>query len=291
MSKSILITGSSSGFGLLASNTLIEAGHTVVASMRDPEGRNKGVADELKSRGAHVVEIDVTDDKSVEKGVEQALQLVGHIDVVVNNAGVGVSGLQEAFTIEDWKELFDLNVFGVQRMNRAVLPHMRERGSGLLVHVSSLLGRFVLPFFGPYNASKFALEALADNYRVELSGFGIESVIVEPGGFGTDFGSRLMKASDHGRSDSYGEFAKGPDQQMEAFARNFEGDNAPNPQMVADAILDVINAPEGKRPFRTVVDGLGMGGHIEKYNESAHQTISSIYSAFGMKDMLTVQKR
>lgn len=289
MKYNVLITGSSSGFGLLTARTLLDAGHTVIASMRDAEGRNKKVADDLKSKGAHIVDIDVTDDKSVETGVAKAMKLAGHIDVLINNAGVGVSGLQEAFTVEDWMKLFNLNVFGVQRMNRAVLPHMRERGSGLLIHVSSLLGRFVLPFLGPYNASKHALEAMAENYRVELSGLGVESVIIEPGGFGTEFGNRLMKASDQKRTSAYGEFAKGPEQQLEAFTENYKSENAPDPQMVADAILKVIDMPRGQRPFRTVVDGFGMGGPIEKYNEVADQTMTGIYSAMGMEGMMKLR--
>ncbi|MBD3258222.1 SDR family NAD(P)-dependent oxidoreductase, partial [candidate division GN15 bacterium] len=190
---------------------------------------------------------------------------------------------------DDWQKIFDLNVFGVQRMNRAVLPHMRQRKSGLIIHVSSLLGRFCLPFFGPYNASKHALEAMADNYRVELSGSGIESVIVEPGGFGTDFHISVVSAGDATRAETYGEFARAPQQQIEAFAKNFESDNAPDPQMVADAILKVVEAPRGQRPFRTVVDGLGMAGPIEQYNQAADQTVSSIYTAIGMDQMLKVQ--
>ncbi len=290
MSKNILITGSGSGFGLLTANTLLKAGYTVMASMRDPEGRNKSVADDLKSRGAHVIDLDVTNDKSVVSGVAESISKAGQVDVLINNAGIGVIGFQEAFTIDDWKKIFDLNVFGVQRMNREILPHMRKRGSGLLIHVSSILGRFVMPFFGPYNASKYALEALADNYRVELSGFGIESVLIEPGGFGTEFASRLLKPTDTERTSSYGEFAKGPDQQMEAFAKNFEGENAPNPQMVADAILNVINTQQGERQFRTVVDGLGMGEPIEQYNQAANQVTTGIYSAFGIENMLKLKK-
>lgn len=137
--------------------------------MRNLEGRNSKAASELQSLGAKTVEIDVTHDSSVNKGMSEAIELLNGIDVVVNNAGVGVLGLQETFTAEDWKKLFEVNVFGVQRVNRSVLPHMREKRSGLLIHISSLLGRVVMPFYGPYNSSKFALEALADNYRVELS--------------------------------------------------------------------------------------------------------------------------
>jgi NAD(P)-dependent dehydrogenase (short-subunit alcohol dehydrogenase family) len=254
--------------------------------MRDPEGRNKASADDLKAKGAFVVEIDVADDKSVESGVAKALELANGIDNLVNNAGFGVAGLLEAFTIDDWRKQFEVNVFGVQRMNRAVLPQMRKQKSGLLIHISSLLGRFVLPYFGPYNASKHAVEALADNYRVELSALGIESVLIEPGGFGTNFFGSLSKASDDECTQSYGDLAKGPDQLQETFAKSFEGDSAPDPQMVADAILSVIEAPKGGRPFRTVVDALGMGEPIIKYNESADKVTRGIYTAFGMDDML-----
>jgi NAD(P)-dependent dehydrogenase (short-subunit alcohol dehydrogenase family) len=171
MAKRILITGANGGFGKLMFDTLAAKGHKVVAAMRDTGGRNKNAADQFKKTG-EVVEIDVTVDSSVKSGVAQAIQVAGGLDVVINNAGTGVIGLQEAFTPEDLKKIFDINVFGVHRMNRAVLPHMRKNRSGLLVHISSLLGRITVPFYGPYNASKWALEALAENYRSELSGFG-----------------------------------------------------------------------------------------------------------------------
>jgi hypothetical protein len=216
--RKVLITGSNSGFGWLTTNTLLGAGHTVVASMRDPQGRNKSGADELAAKGAKVVDIDVTQDASVEAGVAKAMELAGGIDVLVNNAGVGVIGLQEAFTIDDWKK-----------------------------------------------------------------------VIVDPGGFGTDFGSRLMQAGDTARTKTYGDMAKGPEQQMASFEQNYASDNAPNPQMVADAILKVIDTPRGQRPFRTVVDGMGMGAPIEAINKASHEATTNIYSAFGMEGMLKIQ--
>ncbi|HEX2897230.1 MAG TPA: SDR family oxidoreductase, partial [candidate division Zixibacteria bacterium] len=233
MSKKVLITGSSSGFGKLIAQTLIKKGHSVVASMRDPQGKNRNAAEELKKIGAHIVDIDVTSEKSVTEGVREAVKLAGGIDVVINNAGAGTIGLQEEYTPEDWKKLFDINVFGVQRINRAVLPHMRSKNSGLLVHISSLLGKFVLPFMGPYNSSKHALEALAENYRVELSGLGIDSVIVEPGGFGTGFITNVLPSSDNKRTIEYGEFANAPMKMMQPFEENLKGPNGPNPQMVA----------------------------------------------------------
>lgn len=289
MSSRVLITGAAKGFGRLTAETLLKTGHTVIASMRDPEGRNKEHAEALKAMGAKIVEIDVTDDKSVQSGIDKAIADAGGVDVMVNNAGVGAIGLQETFEISDWQKIFDLNVFGVQRMNRAILPHMRQRGNGLLIHVSSLLGRFVLPFFGPYNSSKHALEALADNYRVELSGSGIESVIVEPGGFGTDFHANLVAASDRQRLETYGEFANAPQNMMSSFEKNYESDDAPDPQMVADAILNVIDAPRGNRPFRTVVDGMGAGMMIENINRASAEAMQGIYSRIGMEGMLKIK--
>ncbi|MBT8219469.1 MAG: SDR family oxidoreductase [Bacteroidia bacterium] len=289
MSKKILITGTSGGFGKLTAKTLLEQGHNVAASMRDSHGRNKEHADELKAAGALIVDIDVTNTVSVNDGIEQIMDAMGRLDVVVNNAGVGVLGLQEQFTPEDWQKLFDINVFGVQRVNRAALPHMRNQGSGLLIQVSSLLGRMTIPFYGPYNASKWAVEALAENYRTELSGFGVDSVIVEPGGFPTTFFNSLITPSDHSQDNSYGDFVNAP----KAFFDNFEGalasNPAQNPQDVADAIATLINTPAGERPFRTVVDKMGMGDPIKPYNDSLDQVTSGIYEAFGMSDMLKLK--
>ncbi|MEM9687796.1 MAG: SDR family NAD(P)-dependent oxidoreductase [Bacteroidota bacterium] len=211
------------------------------------------------------------------------------LDVVINNAGVGVLGIQEQFTIEDFKRLFDINVFGVQRVNRAVLPHFRDQGSGLLIHISSLLGRIAFPFYGPYNASKWALEALAENYRVELSGFGVDSCIVEPGGYPTGFMSNLMKPSDISQNESYGEMVNAPQQMFENFEGALASNPAQNPQNVADAIADLISTPAGQRPVRTVVDNMGMGTHIEPYNNQLAQIHEGLYNAFGMEEMLKLK--
>ncbi len=289
MSKKILITGTNSGFGRLFVETLLKGGHTVVAAMRDVEGRNAEAAGALRDAGAHVVEIDVTDDASVEAGVAAAIEAAGGIDVLINNAGFGVAGLQEAFTADDWKRVFEVNLFGVQRMTRAALPTMRKQGSGLVMFVSSLLGRFVLPFFGPYNASKWALEALAENYRVELGALGIDSVVVEPGGFGTGFLHAAGTPSDEARLADLGEYAHAPQQFVEGFETNLVGDDAPDPQMVADAVARLVDTPAGSRAFRTTVDGLGMNTFIDSLNEAGEQTMQGIYNAFEMGPMLELK--
>ncbi len=289
MSKKILITGSSGGFGKLTTLKFLEKGYTIVATMRGTESKNKAVAEELRTAGAHIVEIDVTSDDSVNQGVATAMDMAGGLDVVINNAGVGVLGLQENFTPEDWQKLFDINVFGVQRVNRAVLPHMRARNSGLLIHVSSLLGRIALPFYGPYNASKWALEALAENYRVELSGLGIDVCIVEPGGYPTNFMDNLLRPSDKTRAASYGDFAQAPMQLFTNFEQALANNPAQNPQNVAEAIAALIDTPAGQRKFRTAVDKMGMGDPINGYNDHLEQITSGIYGAFGMGDMLQLK--
>ena len=212
-----MVTGSSGGFGGLTVHALLKQGHKVVATMRNVEGKNKDAAAALKEAGAHVVEIDVTDENSVNTGLAKAIELLGTLDVVVNNAGVGVIGMQEHFTAEDFQKVFNVNVFGVQRINRAALPHMRKNQSGLIIYVSSLLGRMTLPFYGPYNASKWALEALAENYRIELSGFGVDSCVVEPGGFPTTSFEALLQPSDTSTAPEYGDFMNVPAQSAQSF--------------------------------------------------------------------------
>lgn len=289
MKSKILITGSNGGFGVLTVKTLLKQGHGVAAAMRNVTSKNKAIADELSALGAKIVDIDVTDDESVQAGVAKSIDLLGGMDVVINNAGVGVLGIQEQYTIEDFKRLFDVNLFGVQRVNRAILPYLRNQGSGLLVHISSLLGRISFPFYGPYNASKWALEALAENYRVELSGFGVDSCLVEPGGYPTGFMENLMQPSDKTQNESFGEMIHLPQQAFENFEGALASNPAQNPQNVADAIAKLIATPAGQRPMRTVVDNMGMGAHIEPYNNQLAQIHEGLYTAFGMKEMLVLK--
>lgn len=285
----ILITGANGGFGALTVKILLEHGHSVVATMRNTASKNKGVADQLAALGAKIVDLDVTDTESVNTAVPNAIDLLDGLDVVINNAGIGVLGIQEQYTIDDFKRLFDVNVFGVQRVNRAVLPYLRNQGSGLLIHISSLLGRIAFPFYGPYNASKWALEALAENYRVELSGFGVDSCIVEPGGYPTSFMDNLMPPSDISQNNSYGEMVHAPKQAFESFEGALANNPLQNPQNVADAIAQLIATPAGQRPARTVVDDMGMGTQIEPYNQQLAQIHQGLYSAFGMGEMLKLK--
>src|SRR5436189_270801 len=176
MSKTILITGASSGFGRDTAETLHRAGHTVYASLRDAQGKNREAAEALRKLGIKTVELDVSDDESVEGGVKSVLAEAGTIDVLVNNAGVGSAGVTEAFTAAQAKVIFDTNVIGLLRVTRAVLPSMRQKRDGLIINIGSILGRVTFPFFGIYGASKMAVDALTDSLRYEVSQLGVEVV-------------------------------------------------------------------------------------------------------------------
>lgn len=248
--RTIVVTGASSGFGLLTAKAFAADGWRVFASMREPQDRSAAVAAELRGAGIDVVQLDVTDDASVDAAAKTIQAEVPAIDVLVNNAGSAFFGIEEAFTPALAERQFATNVFGPLRLNRAFQPAMRARGSGLVVYISSVVGRMIVPFGGIYTASKWALEALAETSSYELAPFGIDVAIVEPGAFATDIFSKTAGADDAACIASYGEFAK----VAEARAAGLEAVGATrDPNDVAKTILQLANAPAGTRPLRTVV--------------------------------------
>jgi len=292
----ILITGASTGFGKLIAQTLLQNGHTVFATMRNPDGKNKQNANDLSGFAdqtggiLHLIALDVTNDESVEKAIEKAMNLESHIDVVINNAGIGGGGFAEATTVDQFQHIFDVNVFGVQRVNRAVLPSMRKRGEGLIIHISTIMGRIVLPFSAAYTASKFALEGLAETYRYELAQTGVDISIVQPGGFPTNFFDNMDEPADQERTNSYGELKELPDQMWSGMAETLQSDEAPEPQLVADAVLEVMNTPAGERPLRVVVDPLMGGEAPEKINKTTAEIQKKLLAGLGMEDLLSLKK-
>ena len=234
MSKTILITGASSGFGRDTAQTLHRAGHTVYASMRGAQGKNLEAAEALRKLGIKTVELDVSDDASVEAGVKNVLAKAAKIDVLVNNAGIGSAGVTEAFTAEQAKVIFDTNVIGLLRVTRAVLPSMRQQRDGLIINIGSILGRVTFPFLGIYGASKFAVEALTDSLRYEVSQLGVEVVEVQPSGYPTNFFTSIQTPAGTEVAGSYGEVGRIPDALFKSLTSTFEGTDAPNPHDVAE---------------------------------------------------------
>jgi len=277
----VLITGSSTGFGRLFAETLARKGHTVFATMRDPGGRNAKNASEIRalaekdSLPIHVLEMDVTDDASVERAVNAAIAKAGRIDVAINNAGYYLSGLEEAVTTEQAQRLMATNFIGPVRVNRAVLPHMRRQGSGVLMHISSAAGRVVLPSVGFYCASKFALEALAEAYSYELAAQGIESVIVQPGAYETAVFGNTVTAADEARTHTYGAVKEFP-----AKINGALSSGAGNAQEVADAVLRIIETPAGEKQLRYFVSPKNYG--VEEINALAKQVQGNVLEAFGL---------
>ena len=285
MAQTILVTGSTSGFGRLMVETLARQGYTVFAGMRAVAGKNAPAAAELRAlaeRGhlaLQIVEIDVTDDASVEQAIAVILETTGRLDVVVNNAGVSYTGPLEAYTLKQVQQQFDTNVFGVLRVNRAALPHMRRQGSGLLLQIGSVAGRVALPFQGPYVATKFALEGLTEAYRYELAPFGIDAAIIEPGTYPTPIAAKHQDAADTERTALY-------QAAMDAFTTPFFAENRsatpPDPQEVADAVARVIAQPAGERPLHTVVATVAQRQAPQAINDAVTQATRSFFERLAL---------
>ena len=263
MSKIILITGASSGFGRLTANALAKAGNTVYASMRDTAGRNADQVRDVQQfardnkADLHAIEMDVQSEPSIAAAVGKIVTDHGRIDVLVHNAGHMVFGPAEAFTPEQFAEVYDINVLSTQRVNRAVLPHMRQQHQGLLVWVSSSSSAGgTPPYLSPYFAAKAGMDALAVQYARELSRWGIETSIIVPGAFtsGTNHFAHSGRPADTERAAEYesGPYKNFGEQIQKAFAAIVPPDA--DAGKVADAIVEVVDMPFGKRPFRMHID-------------------------------------
>ena len=269
--RTIVVTGASSGFGRLSANALAQSGHTVYASMRETKGRSAPqVADvERFAKDNRVdlraIELDVNSQESVDAGIAQIIATQGRLDVIVHNAGHMVFGPAEAFTPEQFAELYDINVLSTQRVNRAALPQLRKQREGLLIWVSSSSSAGgTPPYLSPYFAAKAGMDALAVQYARELSRWGIETSIVVPGAFtqGTNHFAHSGKPRDTQRATEY---ESGPtkglgDQIQKAFAAIVPPDA--DVSAVAEAIVRIVDAPFGKRPFRVHVDPTQDGASV-----------------------------
>ncbi|SEW24359.1 SDR family oxidoreductase [Luteibacter sp. 329MFSha] len=271
MKQTILVTGASSGFGRLMANALAASGHTVYASMRDLAGKNASqIADVAAYAKAHdvdlrTIELDVQSEASAQSAIDAIVAEHGRLDVLIHNAGHMVWGPSEAFSPDDLAHLYDVNVLGAQRVNRAALPSMRREGKGLVVWIgSSSAAGGVPPMLGPYFAAKAGMDALAVCYARELAPWGIETSIVVPGAFtkGTNHFAHAGSPSDKARAAEYDAAlpAGFADDMLAALAKTVPDDA--DPASVADAVVNVVNAPFGKRPFRVVVDPASDGAAV-----------------------------
>jgi len=289
MARVILITGSSTGFGHDAALRLARRGHRVFATMRDTAGRNAGPRAGLEETAAAerlaltVLDLDVTRDESVGRAVDAALADAGQIDVVINNAGYAGLGITEAYTIEQFKQMYDVNVFGVQRVNRAVLPSMRRRHSGLLIHVSSGAGRVVVPSMAAYCSSKFALEALADAYRFELLPFGIDSILIEPRIYKTPLFDKIAAPADRARAGEY-DSLKFAARVREVFQVVSGAPENPGTTEVCDALVNLIEMENARRPFRTVVSP-PIQQLLDPYNAAAEALRPVVAQIFNVPEL------
>src|SRR3984885_2752260 len=294
MSKQvILVTGASSGFGLMIAQFLALAGHTVYASMRETSGRNATQVAALAAWSAEqkanlrTVELDVQSDASAEAGVAAILADADRLDVIVHNAGHMVFGPAEAFTPDQFMQQYDVNVLGAQRVNRAALPHLRGQHKGLLVWVGSSSTRGgPPPFLGPYFAAKAAMDALAVTYSTELALWGIETTIMVPGAFtnGTNHFAHSGKPADAARVAEYeaGPYAGIADKALKGLA-GLEPADA-DPAEVARQIVRVVDTPFGKRPFRVHVDPSQDGAEI--VNGVADRMRREMYRNIDLENLL-----
>ncbi len=244
MSQTVLITGCSTGIGRDLAQRLTGAGYNVAATARKVESLNDVPA-------AMKLALDVTQPESILRAVQCTLERFGRIDVLVNNAGYAVVGAIEEVPDAQAREMFEVNLFGVMRMIRAVVPHMRRQGAGRIINISSIAGRRSTPVNGVYSASKFGVEALSDALRFELAPFGIQVVLIEPGSIKTHFDAT---ADAHGHSivsnpaSPYRALYQVSDQFADSMRKN-----APGPEVVSRVIQQAIQASKPKARYLVAI--------------------------------------
>lgn len=292
MSKNIVVTGASSGFGALTVRALADAGHTVYAGIRDTDGRNQAaVADAADYATSYQVQLrtidmDVNDEQSVDGAIAKIIADTGRLDVVVHNAGHMVLGPAEAFTPEQIAEIYDVNVLSTQRVNRAALPHLRAQNDGLLVWVGSSSSRGgTPPYLGPYFAAKAAEDALAVSYAAELARFGVDTTIIVPGSFttGTNHFAHAGHPADAVIAEAYEAHYAGLMDQVSAKLAELAPAGS-DPGEVARAIVRVVDTPKGKRPFRVHIDPANDGA--EEVNAVGDRIRTGFYQRIGLADLL-----
>lgn len=242
MSQVILLTGASSGIGYNTAKDLATAGHTVYGAARRVEK-----LEELRPFGVIPLQLDITDEDSIKKAVETIITEQGRIDVLVNNAGYGSYGAIEDVTLDEARNQFEVNLFGLARLTQLVLPQMRAQRSGRIINVSSMGGRFTTFMGAWYHATKYALEAFSDALRMETSDFGIQVSIIEPGGIKTDWG--LIAADKLEESAKGGAYESIARKTAENMRRIYSSESLSDPAIISKAITHAIEAKKPKTRY------------------------------------------
>lgn len=244
MKKVILITGASSGMGKDAALRLVKDGHIVYGAARRLEKMQ-----DIVDAGGHTIELDITKQEAIERAVEKVVAEQGRIDVLWNNAGYSVNGAVEDVSSEDARRQFDVNLFGLAEMTKAVLPHMRQQKSGTIINTSSTGGKMYVPLGAWYIASKHALEGWSDCLRLELKPFNINVVVLEPGGVRTEFGDVLYQPLlERSRGGAY----EAASQRFAEMARSADNMPLAHPSVISDVVVRIVNS---KRPRTRYVAG------------------------------------
>lgn len=263
MSKTIFITGTSTGFGKLTAITLANAGYSVIAGMRNTEGKNAAAALELSGvPNIEVIDIDIASDASVKAAFGQIITKYGKIDVLVNNAAVSGFGLLEGYRTEQIRDMFEVNFYGVLRTYQAVLPSMRKERSGLIINITTGASGHTLPFMIPYIASKLAVESITEGIQDELSRFGIENVSIQPGVYPTEMTNGSKAGINADKTDVIEAYGPEATAQFNALGTALFGKMAAfnmNPQTIADGILELVSMKKGTRPLRFPLDAIAQG--------------------------------
>jgi NAD(P)-dependent dehydrogenase (short-subunit alcohol dehydrogenase family) len=277
--KKIILTGSSSGFGLQAVKTLAANGHTIYATMRNINGSNATIAKELtqwatdNNADINLVELDVTSNESVKNAIAEISEKSGGIiDVLINNAGVSFIGTGESLTIEQTDYMYQVNTIGPERLMKAVIPYMREQKEGLIINITSVQSRNLIPSLSTYNGTKAALDAVSVGYHYELKSSGIDVITIQPGGYQTtDITTKAIKAGNEQVDQYYGAdvmiFKKALEQYF------VPTQESRDPQEVADAMAELVELPLGTRPLWTIVGGGPQTENFDKINKIIKEVV------------------
>jgi short-subunit dehydrogenase len=278
MRKTVLITGASSGIGKATTQKLIDDGYCVYASARSIDKLKP-----LAANGARIVELDVTQDESMQSGVDRIIHESGRLDILINNAGYGSYGALEDVSIEEARHQFEVNVFGLGRLTQLVLPYMREQACGKIINISSVGGKIYEPLGSWYHASKFAVEGLSDCLRLELRPFGIDVIIVEPGPIRTEWGSiaieKLMQMSGHTA------YAAEAQTGAKLLALSNDKKIASEPEVIANTISKAIRA---KHPRARYASGTG-AAFLVTFRKFASDAVMDWFMRFMIKQAASRQ--